>query len=119
MRWIYAGRFWLEEWKRKSLDKYKVAEIQKWSLQRQRQLLGMDKSAKKQEIYRIRKWGEDSLGKKFVSLFTEYNLQRLQSKQEVSNRRAEEMKQQQRMAIMKDLIKKIRSKGSMDAQNRW
>ena len=31
----------------------------------------------------------------------------------------EEMKQQQRMAIMKDLIKIIRSKGRMDAQNRW
>ena len=29
------------------------------------------------------------------------------------------MKQQQRMAIMKDLIKKIMSKGSMDARNRW
>ena len=29
------------------------------------------------------------------------------------------MKQQQRMAIMKDLINKIRSKGRMDAQNRW
>ena len=29
------------------------------------------------------------------------------------------MKQQQRMAIMKDLLKKIRSKGSMDAKNRW
>ena len=28
------------------------------------------------------------------------------------------MKQPQRMAIMRDLIKKIRSKGSMDAQNR-
>ena len=30
-----------------------------------------------------------------------------------------EMKQQQRMAIMTDLMKKIRSKGSMDAKNRW
>ena len=30
----------------------------------------------------------------------------------------EEMKQQQRMTIVKDLIKKIRSKGRMDAQNR-
>ena len=29
------------------------------------------------------------------------------------------MKQQQRMAIMKDLVKKIRSKGRMDAKNRW
>ena len=29
------------------------------------------------------------------------------------------MKQQQRMANMKDLIKKIRSECSMDAKNRW
>ena len=29
------------------------------------------------------------------------------------------MKQQQRVAIMKDLMKKIRSKGRMDAKNRW
>ena len=29
------------------------------------------------------------------------------------------MKQQQRMTIMKDLIKKIGSKGRIDAQNRW
>ena len=31
----------------------------------------------------------------------------------------EEMKQQQRMVIMKDLKKKIRSKGRMDAKSRW
>ena len=29
------------------------------------------------------------------------------------------MKQQQRMAIMKDLKMKIRSKGRKDAENRW
>ena len=29
------------------------------------------------------------------------------------------MKLQQRMATMKDLINKIRSKGRMDAKNRW
>ena len=51
-------------------------------------------------------------------MFREYNLQRSQSKQEESTEE-EEMKQQQRMAIMKDLIKKIRSKGRMDAKNRW
>ena len=34
-------------------------------------------------------------------------------------RKTEEMKQQQSMKIMKDLIKKIRSKGRMDAENRW
>ena len=44
-------------------------------------------------------------------------LQRLQSQQDELGE--EEMKQQQRMATMKDLINKIRSKGSMDAQNRW
>ena len=31
----------------------------------------------------------------------------------------EEMKQQQRMAIMKDLMKKITSEGRMDAEDRW
>ena len=41
-------------------------------------------------------------------------MQRLQSKQEESTEE-EEMKQQQRMAIMKDLMKKIRSKGRMGA----
>ena len=45
-------------------------------------------------------------------------MQRLQSKQEESTVE-EEMEQQQRMAVMKDLIKNIRSKGSMDAKNLW
>ena len=31
----------------------------------------------------------------------------------------EEIKQQKRMNIMKDLLREIRSKGRMDAQNRW
>ena len=61
--------------------------------------------------------GKDSWAIIF-SLFREYNLQRLQSKQEDSTEE-EEMKQQQRMAIMKDLIRKIRSKGGMDPKNRW
>ena len=51
-------------------------------------------------------------------MFREYNLQRLQSKQEELTEE-EEMMQPQRMAIIEDLTKKIRSKGSMDAQNRW
>ena len=45
-------------------------------------------------------------------------MQRLQSKQEDSTEE-EEMKQQQRMTITKDVIKKIRSKGRMDAKKRW
>ena len=65
----------------------------------------------------MRKRWEDCWARLF-SLFREYNLLRLQSKQEELTEE-EEMKQQQRMAIMKDLIKKIRSKGRMDAKNPW
>ena len=36
-----------------------------------------------------------------------------------ASQRKEKMKQQQRMVIMIDLKMKIRSKGSMDAKNRW
>ena len=43
-------------------------------------------------------------------MFREHNLQRLQGKQEELTEE-EEMKQQQRMVVMKDLIRKIRSKG--------
>ena len=45
-------------------------------------------------------------------------MQRLQSKQEDSAEE-EETKQQQRMVIMKELLKKIRSKGRMNAESRW
>ena len=51
-------------------------------------------------------------------MFREYNLQRLQSKDDESAEE-EEMKQQKRMKITKDLTWKIRSKGWMDAKNRW
>ena len=50
--------------------------------------------------------------------FREYILQRLRSRQEDLTE-GEEMKQQQRMMIMKDVTKRIRSKGRMDAENRW
>ena len=70
----------------------------------------------KQEIQNKKVWRR-LLGKNFL-LVWRYNLQRQQSKQEEQTEE-EEMKQQRRMAIMKDLIKKIRSKGRMDAKNRW
>ena len=76
----------------------------------------MEESAQK-EKNRIRKLGEDCWARIF-SLFREYNLQCLQCHQEESTEE-EEMKQQQRMAIMKDLIKEIRSKERMDAKSRW
>ena len=64
----------------------------------------MDESAQEQEIQN-KKVVRRLLGNT-LSSFREYTLQRLQSKQEESTEE-EEMKQQQRMAIMKDLIRKI------------
>ena len=69
------------------------------------------------KIYRIRKWREDCWVR-FFSLFREYNVQRLHCKQEESTEE-DEMKQQQRMMIMKDLTRIIRSNGRMDAESGW
>ena len=76
----------------------------------------MERSTQEQEIQN--KKVERRLLARIFSLFREYNLHRLQSKPEESTAE-EEMKQHQRMAIMRDRIKKIRSKGRMDAKNRW
>ena len=65
--------------------------------------------------YRIRKWREDCWAG-FLAMFREYILQRLQSMHEDPTEGAE-MKRQQRMNVMKDMTKKIRSKGRMDAEN--
>ena len=66
--------------------------------------------------HRIREWREDCWAR-FFAWFTEHNLQRLKSMHEDSTE-GEEMKRQQRIEIMKDMTKKIRSKGGMDADNR-
>ena len=71
----------------------------------------------KSKKYGIRKLGEDCWARIFP-LFREYHSQRLPSKQAESTEE-EEMKQQQRMKIMKDLTRKIRSKGRMDGESRW
>ena len=72
---------------------------------------------RKSRKYSIRKWREDCWARIFA-LFREYNLQRLQGKQDELTE-GEEMKQQQRMKITKGLTNKIRSRGRMDAENRW
>ena len=72
---------------------------------------------RKQEIQNKKVGGEDCWATIFLRVLSEYNLQRLQSKPEELTEE-EEMKQQ-RMMIMKDLMKKTRSKGRMDAENRW
>ena len=98
------------------LDKYKVEESNKEAL-RGRSALSEWRRVRKNKKYRIREWREDCWARVF-SLFREYNLQRRQSKQEESTEE-EEMKKQQRSAFVKDLIRKIKSKGRMDAKNRW
>ena len=69
----------------------------------------MEACAKKQKI-QDKKVGGRLVGKNLR--FVQNNLQRLQSMQE-------EMKRQRRMDIMKDMTKKIRSRGRMDGVNRW
>ena len=76
----------------------------------------MEEGAQGQETQN-KKMERRLLGKIFCLVQRVYNLQRLESKQEELEE-GEEMKQQQRMRIMKDLTKKIRSKGRMDAENR-
>ena len=73
------------------LDKYKVEERE--ALGGRGAPLGW-KSVRKNKKYRKRKWGEDCWARVF-SLFREYNLQRLQSKQDESAEE-EEMKQQKK-----------------------
>ena len=98
------------------LNKYKVEESNKEAFKGRSAPLEW-RRARINKKYRIRKWREDCWAIIF-SLFREYNLQRLQSKQEESTEE-EEMKQQQRMAIMKDMIRKICYQGRMGAKNRW
>ena len=81
------------------LDKYKSERQQKKSIQRQRLSFAMDR-VRRSRKKRIRKWREDCWARRYSS-FREYNLQPLQRMHEGSTEE-EEMKQQQRMTIMKD-----------------
>ena len=64
-----------------------------------------------------RKWGEDCWERIFL-WFRGYELQRRKGMQE-SQTEKEEMRQQQRMKIMTDMIRTIKSKGRMGAKNSW
>ena len=100
-----------------NLNGKSLQQEQKGKFQREwKRSKGVDRNEMRKS-YEIRKWREGCWAR-IVSLFREYNLQRLQSKQEKLTEE-EEMKQQQSMAFMKDLMKKIRSNGRMDARNRW
>ena len=105
MRWIYDERIWLKEWK-KSWTSTKLKRAREGPSKVEETFWNGEEYAENKR-YKIRKWWEDCWAR-FLSLFREHNLQRLQSKQE--------MKQQQRMAI---LLKKMISKETMYAQNCW
>ena len=98
------------------LDKFKIEDSKREAFRGRGAPLEW-RLVRKSKKYRIRKWREDCWARIFA-LFGEYNLQRLESKQEESAEEGE-MKQQRRMKIMKDLTKKIRSKERMDAESRW
>ena len=89
------------------MNKYKAEESNKEAFFKGRSAPLKWRRVRRSKKYRIRKWRADCWARIF-SLFREYNLQRLQNKQEESTEE-EEMKQQ-RMAIMKDLLRKIRRK---------
>ena len=98
------------------LDKYKVDDSKREAFKGRGAPLEW-RRVRRSKKDKIGKWKEDWWARIFA-LFREYNLQRLQSKQEESTE-GEEMMQQQRMRIVKDLTRKIRSKGRMDAESRW
>ena len=98
------------------LDKYKVEESMREAFRGRGAPLEW-RRVRKNKKYRTRKWREDCRARIFF-LFRAYNVQNLHCKQEES-KEEEEMKLQQIMVIMKDLIRKIRSEGRMDAKNRW
>ena len=98
------------------LDKYKVEESKREAFRGRGAPLEW-RRVRRSKKYRIRKWGEDYWARIFA-LFRECNLQRLHSRHEESTE-GEELKRQERMKIVKDMTKKIRSRGRMDAETRW
>ena len=98
------------------LDKYKVEDSER-GVYRGRGFPLEWRRVRKSRKYRIKKWGEYCRART-IALFREYNLQRRQSMHENSTEE-EEMRRQQRMKVMKDMTKKIRSKERLDAGSRW
>ena len=90
-------KFWTDARSRTAKEMLSKAEVSRWRRGTQKQ----ETQSKNME--------RRLLGK---------NLCLVQSKQEELEE-VEEMKQQQRMKIMKDLTKRIRSKGRRDAESRW
>ena len=105
-----------EKMEEEVLDKYKVEDSRR-AAHRGRGAPLEWRRVRRSRKYRIQQWGEDCWARIFA-LFREYNLQRRQSVHGDSTEE-EETRRQQRMNVMKDMTKKIRSKERMDAENRW
>ena len=114
-RWRGPNQSEMDPWRRKSWTSTKSKRAKGWLLKAEVTSWNGEEYARTRD-FKLES-GEKTAVREF-SLFREYNLQRLRSKQEESTEE-EEMKQQQKMVIMKDLTRKIRSKGRMDAENRW
>ena len=97
------------------LDKYKVEDCEREAYRERGARLEWTR-VRRSSKYRTRKWREDCWARIFAWLRV-YNLQR-QSMHEDSTEE-KEMKRQQKMKVMKGMFMKIRSKGRMDAENRW
>ena len=82
------------------LDKHKVEESKREAFKGRGAPLEW-RRVRGSKKYRIKEWRRRLLGKSLRLVQREYNLQRLQSKQE-ELAEEEEMKQQQRLRIMKD-----------------
>ena len=114
MSQLDVDEFWkkIEE---EVLNKYKV-EDSKRGAYRGRGTPLERRRVRRSKTYRARRWGEDCWARIFA-WFREYKLQRIQS-MKVGSTEEEEMKQQQTMKVIKDMTRKIKAKGRMDANNR-
>ena len=98
------------------LDKYKVEDNKRGASRGRGSPLEW-RLVRRSKKYRIRKWREDCWAR-ILALFRVKSLQHLHNMHEDSTEE-EEMKRQRRMKIMKDVTKKTRPNGRMDAENRW
>ena len=110
IEWRSMSQDEMDECWKKLAQKIEDEVLDMRCLQRKRLLSKMEASTKKQEVQN-RNVERRVLGNIFAS-FKEHTLQRLISMHEDSTE-GEEMKRQQRMKIMKDMTKKIRSKERM------
>ena len=95
------------------LDKYKMDDSRRSAYRGRASLLERTR-VRRSRMHRIRKWREDCWARMFA-LFKEYNLQRLKSMHENSTDEAAAKNEDHEG----DVTKRIRSKGRVDADNRW